>query len=110
MTGKVEGLIRLCKALPKGVCNQIPTFVNLYVPSRLHWCREGKCQQGDTSLCSIVLVVVSVAEPNHRYSSPISGRAECHSLSTYETMKLCKRSMMGEVERPIGLCQMLSMF
>ena len=52
---------------------------------------------------SIVLVVVSAAEPNHRYLSPISGRAEHHSLNTYETVKLCKRSMMGEVEGPIGL-------
>ena len=59
---------------------------------------------------SIVLVVVSAAEPNHRYPSPISGRAEHHSLNTYETVKLCKRSMMGEVEGPIGLCQVLSMF
>ena len=49
MTGKVEGLTGLCKVLPKGVCNQILTCVNLYVPSRLHWCREGKYQQGDIS-------------------------------------------------------------
>ena len=58
----------------------------------------------------IVLVVVSVAEPNRRCPSPISSRAEHHSLNIYETMKLCKRSMMEEVEGPIRLCQVLFMF
>ena len=58
----------------------------------------------------IVLVIVSVAEPNRRYPSPTSSRAEHHSLNIYETMKLCKRSMMEEVEGPIRLCQVLFMF
>ena len=58
----------------------------------------------------LVLVVVSTGEPNRRYLSPVSGRADHHSLNTYETVKLCKKSMMGEVEGPIGLYQVLSMF
>ena len=36
----------------------------------------------------MVLVVISMAEPYIRYPSPISGKAEHHSLHTYETMKL----------------------
>ena len=58
----------------------------------------------------LVLVVVSAAEPNPRYPSPISGRAEHHSLNAYETVKLSKRSMMGEAEGTIRLYQVLSMF
>ena len=58
----------------------------------------------------VVLAVVSAAEPNRRYPSPISGRAEHHSHNTYETVKLCERSMMGEVEGPIRLYQVLLMF
>ena len=58
----------------------------------------------------MVLVVDSVAEPNRRCPCPISGRAEHHSLNTYGTMKLCKRSMKGEVEGPIRLCEVLCMF
>ena len=58
----------------------------------------------------MVLVEVSVAEPNCGYLSPISGRVEHHSLNTYDTMKLCKRSMKGEVDGLIGLCDVLSMF
>ena len=58
----------------------------------------------------LVLVVVSTAEPNRRCLSPISVRANHHSLNTYETVKLCKKLMMGEVEGPIGLYQVLSMF
>ena len=58
---------------------------------------------------SIVLVVVSVAEPNGRCPSPISGRVEHHSLNTYETKKLCTRSMKGEVEGPIRLYKLLPM-
>ena len=53
---------------------------------------------------------MSAAEPNCRYPSPISGRAEDHSLNTYKTMKLIKRSMKGEVEGPISLYQVLSLF
>ena len=55
----------------------------------------------------MVLIVTGVAEPNSRCPSPISGRAEHHSLNTSETMKLCKRSMRGEVEGPIRLCEVL---
>ena len=58
----------------------------------------------------MVLVVISVAEPNRRYPSPISGRVEHHSLHTYENIKLCKRSMKGEVEGPIRLCGVLYMY
>ena len=58
----------------------------------------------------IVLAVVNAAEPNCRYPSPISGRAEHLSHNTYETVKLCERSMMGEVEVPVRLYQVLSMF
>ena len=58
----------------------------------------------------MVLVEVSVVEPNCGYLSPISGSVEHHSLNTYDTMKLCKRSMKGEVDDLIGLCDMLSMF
>ena len=58
----------------------------------------------------MVLVVISMAEPNLRYPSPISGRAEHHSLHTYETMKLCKRSMKGDVEGPIRPCGVLYMY
>ena len=61
-------------------------------------------------MCGIVLVVASAVEPNRRYPSPISGRAEHQSLNTYETMKLCKWSMIGEVEGQISLYQVLSMF
>ena len=61
-------------------------------------------------MCGMVLVVLSVAEPNRRYPSPIFGRAEHHPLHTYETMKLCKRSMKGEVEGPIRLCEVLYMY
>ena len=58
----------------------------------------------------MVLAVISVAEPNRRCPSLISGRAEHHSLDTYETMKLCKRSMKREVEGPIRLCGVLYMY
>ena len=61
-------------------------------------------------MCGMVLEVISVAEPNRRYPSPISGRAEHHSLHTYETMKLCQRSMKGKVECPIRLCGVLYMY
>ena len=61
-------------------------------------------------MCGLVLVVVSMAEPNCRYPSPIPGRAEHKSLNTYETMQLCSGSMMGEVEDPIRLYQVLSKF
>ena len=60
-------------------------------------------------MCGLVLIVVSEAGPNCRYPSPIPARAEHHSLNTYETVKLCKRPMMGEMEGPIGLYQVLSM-
>ena len=34
--------------LPKGVCDQILTCVNLNVLSGLYWCREEKYQQAGT--------------------------------------------------------------
>ena len=55
------------------------------------------------SMRSIILVVESVAEPNRRYPSLFSSRAEHHPCNTYETVKLCKRLIMGEVEGPIEL-------
>ena len=61
-------------------------------------------------MLGMLLVVVSVAELNCGYLSPISGSVEHHSLSTYDTMKLCKRSMKRQMEGPIGLCEVLSMF
>ena len=43
-----------------------------------------------SNMHGIVLVVVSAVEPNWKYPSPISGRAEHQSLNTYDTAKLCK--------------------
>ena len=43
-----------------------------------------------SNMHGIVLVVVSAAEPNCKYPSPISRRAEQQSFNTYDTAKLCK--------------------
>ena len=53
--------------------------------------------------------IVSVAEPNCRCPSPIFSRVGYHSLNTYETMKLCERSMKGDVQGLIRLYKVLSM-